>query len=295
MEAQNEKPQNESKRNVNSLDERKLIINADDFGLTQSCTNAIYEAYRCGLITDTTMVANGNAEDAALCLIREDARFADCIGIHFNLTEGRPLTERIRHQKRLVSGDRFTGYFRSSRTNFIPLRPEEKQAIREELEAQVQKLISLGVEISHADSHHHVHTNLQLCGIFASVMNKYGIQKCRLHKNAHSYDWIHDLVWNSYNRRLKSQFITTDYMGGILDYTEPFMQYHGSMEIMVHPDYDADGILVDRSGMREEGNAQMDTPGACGSEYAAVGTPLSDKLEPLCNSISCRENYRELA
>lgn len=279
---------------MESQNVRKLIINADDFGLTKSCTHAIYDAYRCGMITDTTMVANGDAQETALRLIREDAKFADCIGIHFNLTEGRPLTERIRHQRKLVSGESFTGYFRDSRTNFIPLTPEEKRAVREELEAQVQKLTGLGVGISHADSHHHVHTNLQLCGIFSSVMKQYGIRKCRLHKNAHSYDRIHDLVWNSYNRRLKRQFITTDYMGGILDYTEPYMQYHGIMEAMVHPDYDADGILVDRSGMRRESTAGKGAAASCGEECTAVGMALSEKMKPLCSSVSGRMCYREL-
>ena len=42
-------------------DECAVIINADDFGQTESCTRAIYEAFQKGLITDTTMVANGEA------------------------------------------------------------------------------------------------------------------------------------------------------------------------------------------------------------------------------------------
>lgn len=42
-------------------DEYAVIINADDFGQTESCTRAIYEAFQKGLITDTTMVANGEA------------------------------------------------------------------------------------------------------------------------------------------------------------------------------------------------------------------------------------------
>ena len=284
------------KRNtaVEQQDVRKLIINADDFGLTNSCTEAIYEAYRRGMITDTTMVANGNAQETALRLLRNDTQFADCIGIHFNLTEGRPLTEKICHQNRLVAGECFTGYFRDSRTNFLPLTPEEKKAVREELEAQMNKLTGLGARISHADSHHHVHTNLQLCGIFSSVMKQYGIRKCRLHKNAHSYDRIHDLVWNSYNRWLRRQFITTDYMGGILDYTEPYEQYDGIMEIMVHPDYDAAGTLVDRSGLQETGRTGKAVDLSGPEECIAVGMDLLEKIRPLCSSVSGRICYQEL-
>lgn len=46
----------------------RIIINADDFGQTESCTKAIYEAFESGLITDTTMVANGDAMELAFAL-----------------------------------------------------------------------------------------------------------------------------------------------------------------------------------------------------------------------------------
>lgn len=276
---------------------QKLIINADDFGLTLSCTKAIYDAYTRGLITDTTMVANGNAQAEALRLLREDPSFGEHIGIHFNLTEGTPLTTRICHQEKLVSGRKFTGYFRDSKTNLIPLTPEEKQAIREELEAQVRKLSAFGVTITHADSHHHVHTNLQLCSIFSSVMKQYKIQKVRLRKNACSYDLAHDFVWNSYNRWARQWFITTDYMGGILDYQEPYDQYDGIMEVMVHPDYDENGHIVDRSGikkMADISNAAIDRTGISIQRYAAEGELLSNKIKPICDAVSGRTSYPDL-
>ena len=74
-------------------DECAVIINADDFGQTESCTRAIYEAFQKGLITDTTMVANGEAMELAFAMAPE---MRGHIGAHLNLTEGPALTPAMR-------------------------------------------------------------------------------------------------------------------------------------------------------------------------------------------------------
>ena len=73
-----------------------LIVNADDFGLTESCTKAIAEAFRLGLISSTTACANGEAIENAYRIANENG-FLDRVGIHINLTEGAPLTEGIKN------------------------------------------------------------------------------------------------------------------------------------------------------------------------------------------------------
>ena len=81
----------------------KLIINADDFGMTKSCTKAIFDAFNQNLITDTTMVANGEAFDFANELSKGH-KIRESIGIHFNLTEGIPLTEDIKKCAKFAKG-----------------------------------------------------------------------------------------------------------------------------------------------------------------------------------------------
>ena len=71
-----------------------VIINGDDFGMNERCSKAIAQAIEKGLITDTTAMANGEWLDKALALARDNG-FADRLGIHLNLTEGKPLTEAI--------------------------------------------------------------------------------------------------------------------------------------------------------------------------------------------------------
>ena len=134
-------------------DEYAVIINADDFGQTESCTRAIYEAFQKGLITDTTMVANGEAMELAFAMAPE---MRGHIGAHLNLTEGPALTPAMRKNAKFVSNGRFTDYFKTRSNYFRRLSPQDKQDIYEELTAQMERLIAGGIELTHADSHHHI-------------------------------------------------------------------------------------------------------------------------------------------
>ena len=74
-------------------DEYAVIINADDFGQTESCTRAIYEAFQKGLITDTTMVANGEAMELAFAMAHE---LRGHFGALLILSDGPALTSALR-------------------------------------------------------------------------------------------------------------------------------------------------------------------------------------------------------
>lgn len=221
---------------------KKVIINGDDFGLTKSCTDAIYEAYKLNYITDTTMVANGVAFEKALDIIMADSAFSSNIGIHLNLTEGVPLTHKMYLNDRFVTNGRFNGFFIKNDMIYQKLNKEEKCIIFDELCAQVERLINHGINITHADSHQHIHTALYLFPIVHEVMKKYSINKLRIRKNT-GKSTIRTLYSNSYrNIMRKLGYRTTDYFNNIRKYK---CQKCGISELMVHPDYDSN-ILIDR-------------------------------------------------
>ena len=68
-----------------------LIVNADDFGLNEIENRAIAEAFEKGLIDRTTLLVNMPFAEDAMRLASEKG-FADRVGLHVNLTSGRPLT-----------------------------------------------------------------------------------------------------------------------------------------------------------------------------------------------------------
>ena len=73
----------------------QIIINADDFGWDKSCSEAILSAFESGYISTATMCVNGAYFEEAVSRVK-DSPYRDQIGIHINLTEGRPLTDGIR-------------------------------------------------------------------------------------------------------------------------------------------------------------------------------------------------------
>lgn len=225
----------------------RVIINSDDFGLTYSCTKAIEEAFQKKIITDTTMVANGEAFDEVLRFLTEDdieGEFSKRIGIHFVLTAGEPLTESVKGCRRIAKNGKFTRYLKGNLTYFFPLSKKEKRAIYEELTAQALKIKNAGIQISHADSHHHIHMNFQVAPIFARVCREQGIQKVRIHQNLHYKSIVRKRMFERYNLWLRKQgFVTTDYFEKLSAY-ENFAD--GVSEVMVHADFNHNCCLIDR-------------------------------------------------
>lgn len=220
-----------------------MIINADDFGLNDHCTAAIAESFRQGLITDSTILANGDAFEEAVKLGKSE--FADKVGIHFNLTEGRPLTEKIKQLDAFCND----GLFHGRINRLKPLNREERRAVYDELTAQIRKLKDAGIKINHADSHHHIHTGIFIAPIVLRVCRENEIESVRIHRNIGEISLGKKIIKYLYNSLLKRTFKTTAYMGGAddIDLKE---SPRGIIEIMVHPDLDKNGNIIDR---RESG------------------------------------------
>jgi len=221
-----------------------VIINADDFGLNEHCSFAIAEAFEKGLITDTTIIANGEYFDDAVELSRKN-HFNDRIGIHFNITEGTPLTENIKKMSAFTENGRFHGKI----NRIKPLSKDEKTAVYEELSAQIIKIENAGLKVTHADSHHHIHTAIFIAPIFMRVCKEHGINKLRLHRNIGSISLFKKLIKKSYNSFLRKKgFVTTKFFGSLEDIKNRAV--FENLEVMVHPDFDKQGKLIDRTDVQ---------------------------------------------
>ena len=89
----------------------KIVVNADDYGWDENRTKAILEAYRIGAITTTTIMPNMPWFDKAVEMAKGTGLHAN-IGMHLTLTEGFPLTDRIRKCPRFCNADgRFNAVF----------------------------------------------------------------------------------------------------------------------------------------------------------------------------------------
>lgn len=228
------------------MNRKAFIVNADDFGLTESCTKAIAEAFCKGLISSTTACANGEAIEEAYKIAVENG-FLNSVGIHINLTEGAPLTEGMKADPFFCEGGVFRG-----RINRLK-KPSKKTLanLEAEVAAQIERLKAIGFPISHADSHHHIHTSVFLIGTIETVLKRYGIGKIRLHRNLGAIRFYKKIVKDRFNKRLRKHgFATTQKMGSLDDLKAmPDVAREYLTEIMVHPDFDAQGRLIDRADL----------------------------------------------
>ena len=131
-------------------------MNADDFGLTRGVNRAILEAHTCGIVTSTTLMANSVAFEEAVQLAKSDERWS--VGCHVVLLDGQPLCELPRVSS-LVQGknshvfrDGVAGFAARALTGRI-----DSEQVEAETTAQIRKLQSNGVKVSHLDSHKHTH------------------------------------------------------------------------------------------------------------------------------------------
>lgn len=130
-----------------------LIVNADDFGLNPAANAGIIECHRAGSVTSTTLMANGPAFEEAVALARENPALG--VGLHFNLSWGRPVCDTGQVPDLVDSEGCFHSREVLLRRSLAAGLPDEQ--IERELEAQLGRLRNHGIDVTHIDSHQHVH------------------------------------------------------------------------------------------------------------------------------------------
>jgi len=159
---------------------RRLIINADDFGLTTGVNRAIAEAHERGIVTSATLMANGAAFADAAERVARLPRMS--VGCHLVLVDGAPVLRPSDVPSLAPGGTRL----RNSLADFWLAVVRGRVAadeIEREAAAQICKVQSAGISVSHVDAHKHAHLLPQVlrpvlraarsCGVMA-VRNPFG-------------------------------------------------------------------------------------------------------------------------
>jgi hopanoid biosynthesis associated protein HpnK len=136
---------------------RRLIVNADDFGFTAGVNRAIVEVHTRGIVTSSTLMANGRAFEDAVALAKTVPRLS--VGCHIVLIDGQPVLD-AKLLPSLTTASSTGARFRDGLKAFAAralsgrLNAEEIEA---EASAQIRKLQSAGIAVSHFDTHKHTH------------------------------------------------------------------------------------------------------------------------------------------
>ena len=134
---------------------RRLIVNADDFGFTAGVNRAIVEAHKRGIVTSSTLMANGRAFDDAVRLAKTVPLLS--VGCHVVLIDGEPVlgADKLTSLSSTRSSC-FRDGLKSFATRALAGRLDADE-IEAEVGAQIRKLTSAGVSVSHVDTHKHTH------------------------------------------------------------------------------------------------------------------------------------------
>jgi predicted glycoside hydrolase/deacetylase ChbG (UPF0249 family) len=152
----------------------RLIVNADDFGMTTGVTNGIVESMTAGIVSSTSLMANMASAPEAVALARKHGL---AVGMHLNLTTGRPVSPP-RDIPSLVRGD---GSFHSHaqfRRRLVNLKISIRDMDRE-FSAQIGAARRMGIEPTHLDTHHHLHLWLPVAWALLRAGRRSGIRKTR--------------------------------------------------------------------------------------------------------------------
>lgn len=148
---------------------KKLIINADDFGLTKRISDAIIEVYKAGNLSSTTLMINMPGTDYAIGLAKENSELG--IGLHFNITEGKSMIGDSSVTNREGS---FIGKIPINKK--VSLSKVNLDDIETELLAQYEYLEQSGIPITHIDSHQHIHMNPKVFPLVADFAKSKGVK-----------------------------------------------------------------------------------------------------------------------
>lgn len=232
----------------------RVVVNADDFGITDSASTSIVECHRAGSVTSTTLMSNmpGAAFAAGLALDAPELG----VGLHFNLTSGTPLSSAASVPSLLDENGQFLPRARLLRR--FARRAVCAEHVSTEFSAQLRRMISLGLVPTHFDSHEHVHAVPLVFSILAREAQRSGAAIRLPHRwpgrvtgkslgRRGSEIALAALVW-ACRRRLPAAVLTNDGFCSLFDlgihpsdfsrahYAKLLSQYEGGVvELMVHP------------------------------------------------------------
>jgi predicted glycoside hydrolase/deacetylase ChbG (UPF0249 family) len=156
---------------------RNLIVNADDLGWTEGVNRGIAEAHRSGIVTSTSLLANGAAFALAVEMVRVTPGLA--VGVHLNLSDGAPAAPRELVTSLLNDEGVFAGGPESLLLR-MARRALAVDEVEHEWDAQIQKVRDAGIEPTHLDGHKHVHMLPGLFEIALRLAKRHGIGGVRV-------------------------------------------------------------------------------------------------------------------
>ncbi len=261
---------------------RRLIVNADDFGLTSGVNRAIVELHRAGVLTSATLMARARATEEAIAMARATPTLG--VGCHVVLVDGEPVLSATRDIPHLA--DPVDGCFSPTLGKFVrwlyglerggagsaATRAQEMEA---EAYAQITHLQAAGVALDHVDTHKHTHMFPAVLRPVLRAARRAGIRRVRnpfepvwSRRATKRAGWVRraEVAVLSQMRRAFARivaeegFVTTDGSLGVLatgsldaETVRGLLRAApaGTWELVAHPGYNDAELALVRTRLRE--------------------------------------------
>lgn len=227
-------------------------MNADDFGASRQINEAILQAFQRGLISTASIMANMPGFEEA-CTLSHRHHLEGRIGLHLNLTSGKPLTTDIAACSRFCDAE---GHWRPRR-RVVWLTRKEALALEAEILGQIMTCEQKGITPTHLDSHHHMHCEWGILPRVVCVAKRHGIGSIRIAFNCGpgrpGASAVHHMLARVY-RHVSNVYLRyhglarTAFFGDVRDTIHVLKMTTADVEVMVHPMLDDCGQLVDLNG-----------------------------------------------
>lgn len=156
---------------------RRLIVNADDFGLSSSVNQAVLRAHREGILTTASLMVGEPGFEEAVALARENPELG--VGLHLSLLCGRSTLAPEAIPGLVDENGRFSDAPARVGCRYF-FRPGLRAQLRAEIEAQFQKFRATGLTLDHVNGHLHLHLHPTVFGILMEQASRWGITRMRL-------------------------------------------------------------------------------------------------------------------
>jgi predicted glycoside hydrolase/deacetylase ChbG (UPF0249 family) len=240
---------------------KQLVVNADDFGFTPDVNQGIVEAHRNGILTATTLMANGSAFDDAVRLAKETPSLD--VGAHLVLIGGASL----------VTGRDYP----ATVTQLLGALMRREVRPYDELRAQVRRIQDAGIAPTHFDTHKHTHLAPPVLDAVARLAEEFGVRWVR-----RPFDFPMNAMRGGVPRLKR---LTSDAFGLMRRRFHRVLERHGCRTTDHFAGFQITGRfraaeLVELLGVLPEGSTElMCHPGRCGEALRAARTRLKESRE----------------
>jgi len=288
---------------------KRLIVNADDFGFTRGVNSGILRAYRDGILTSTTIMANGDAFDDAVSIAKTNPDLG--VGCHLAAVGGRSVAMPDELGGLVDSEGRLPGTLGQLMIK-LATGAAQSRHIEREFGAQVAKVVAAGIAPTHFDAHKHAQVLPQVIRAMTRVAGDFGIKRIR------NPFGVKDGVWRSIPKGSRQAYLKQYSVSVAVTPARLFFRRAVFAAGMKTPDFfygvsvtgllNRDALIKLLASVREGTTELMCHPGGYDSDLESAQTRLKQSREleltaltdetvkNLANELGIRFiNYREIA